>query len=65
MKKQINPIARIKSSRGLAAKIARGLGISEPSISKWERIPAERVIAVEKISGIPREELRPDLYAGK
>jgi DNA-binding transcriptional regulator YdaS (Cro superfamily) len=26
------------------------------------RVPAKRVIAVERISGVSRRELRPDLY---
>lgn len=32
------------------------------SVLKWTRVPARHVIALEEITGIPREELRPDLY---
>lgn len=34
------------------------------TISKWEkrRVPAERVLDVERQTGIPRHRLRPDLY---
>jgi TorA maturation chaperone TorD len=42
--------------------LARALGISQPAISAWKRVPADRVIAVEAASGIPRSQLRPDLY---
>src|SRR6185437_3505863 len=38
------------------------LGISQPSVSNWVRIPSERVLAVEGVTGVGREILRPDLY---
>src|SRR5262249_54810788 len=37
-------------------------GISQPSLSNWSRVPAERVLSVESITGIDRAVLRPDLY---
>lgn len=42
--------------------LARALGINYQAIQSWKRIPAERVVAIERITGIPREQLRPDLY---
>jgi DNA-binding transcriptional regulator YdaS (Cro superfamily) len=42
--------------------LARKLGIRYQSIQSWQQIPAERVIAVEKITGLAREMLRPDIY---
>lgn len=51
----------IKAVGGVAA-LAKGLGIAQPSVSNWQKIPAERVLAVENISGISRHALRPDLY---
>jgi TorA maturation chaperone TorD len=51
----------IRAAGGIGA-LARGLGISQPSVSNWQRIPAERVVAVEALTGIPRATLRPDLY---
>jgi TorA maturation chaperone TorD len=38
------------------------LGVAQPSISGWSRVPAERVVAVEAASGVTRDILRPDLY---
>ena len=52
----------IEAAGGIGA-LARGLGIRQPSVSGWSRVPAERVVAVEKMTGINREQLRPDLYA--
>lgn len=62
MAKKPDPMQKIKATRGMATKIAAALRITLPSISKWKKIPAERVVAVEAATGIPREELRPDLY---
>lgn len=36
--------------------------ISQPSVSNWSKIPAQRVIAVEAATGVRSTELRPDLY---
>jgi len=51
----------IEAAGGVAA-LARCLEISQPSVSGWSRIPAERVLAVEAVTGVHREQLRPDLY---
>lgn len=51
----------IEAAGGLAA-LAAPLGITAQAISQWEEVPPLRVLAVERISGVPRHELRPDLY---
>jgi len=48
---------------GGVAQLARKVGIAQPSVSNWTRIPAERVVAVEAATGIARRHLRPDLYS--
>jgi len=47
---------------GSISELARKLGLSQPSISNWTRVPAERVISVESLTGVSRVALRPDLY---
>jgi len=47
---------------GGVSELARRIGISQPSVSNWDKVPAERVVAVEAASGIERMRLRPDLY---
>ena len=47
---------------GGVSELARRIGIAQPSVSNWDRIPAERVIAVETATGVSRAILRPDLY---
>jgi TorA maturation chaperone TorD len=48
---------------GGVSELARQIGISQPSVSNWIRIPAERVISVEAATGVNRAVLRPDLYS--
>lgn len=48
---------------GSVSELARRIGISQPSVSSWDRIPAERVIPVESATGVSRSVLRPDLFA--
>jgi TorA maturation chaperone TorD len=52
----------IRAAGGVGA-LARKIGISQPSVSNWARIPAERVLSVEAATGVSRGILRPDLYA--
>ena len=52
----------IRVAGGVGA-LAKKLGISQPSVSNWSRVPAERVLLVEAATGVSRAMLRPDLYA--
>ena len=49
------------------AQAGKLLGVSGSTISRYEaglrRVPPERVIAVERITGIPRFVLRPDVFS--
>jgi TorA maturation chaperone TorD len=51
----------IRAAGGVGA-LARRIGISQPSVSNWTRVPAERVALVESVTGVDRVSLRPDLY---
>jgi len=52
----------IRAAGGIT-ELARRIGISQPSVSNWSRVPAERVLSVEAVTGVDRAVLRPDLYA--
>jgi TorA maturation chaperone TorD len=52
----------IRVAGGVGA-LARKIGISQPSVSNWSRVPADRVVSVEAATGVSRAILRPDLYA--
>lgn len=44
-------------------KLAELLGIERPSFYSWKNdIPPARVLDLERVTGISRHELRPDLY---
>ena len=45
-------------------QIAELLGVSCQAVQKWlkNKVPAERARAFSHITGIPRHELRPDLW---
>ena len=47
---------------GGVTELARRIGVAQPSVSNWDRVPADRVVAVENVTGVPRVRLRPDLF---
>jgi TorA maturation chaperone TorD len=51
----------IRAAGGITA-FARRIGISQPSVSNWRRIPSELVLSVEAATGVARGILRPDIY---
>lgn len=55
--------AAIKSA-GSGTELARRIGITPEAVCQWRgRVPVNRVIAVEAATGVPRERLRPDVFA--
>lgn len=50
---------------GSAAALAKLLGLERSTVSLWRkgRVPAERVPEIEAKTGIPRHQLRPDLWS--
>jgi DNA-binding transcriptional regulator YdaS (Cro superfamily) len=51
----------IAAAGGVMA-LAQALGISHQAVSLWKRCPATRVLDVERLSGISRYKLRPDVF---
>jgi DNA-binding transcriptional regulator YdaS (Cro superfamily) len=49
---------------GTAAELGRQVGVSRFAVQQWKEIgiPAVRVPAVSRLTGIPLHELRPDLF---
>jgi DNA-binding transcriptional regulator YdaS (Cro superfamily) len=47
---------------GGQVKLSQSLGISQPAISQWKKVPVHHVLNIEKITSIPRHDLRPDIY---
>lgn len=55
-------LAYLDGERGRRGKLAEELHISPSAISMWQRVPADRVLEVERITGISRHDLRPDVF---
>lgn len=49
---------------GGITSLAKSLKITHQAIYSWKKIPSERVVDIERVTGISRQQLRPDLYAG-
>lgn len=58
----MRPSELFKQAGIVASAVAVELQITQSAISQWDQIPAERVLKIEQITGIPRGKLRPDLY---
>lgn len=62
-----HPITAYRSSNRLSlSQFAERVGVSRSYACQWEtgarRVPAERAVEIERLTGIPREQLRPDLF---
>jgi DNA-binding transcriptional regulator YdaS (Cro superfamily) len=53
----------VKATGSIAA-LGRKLGITRGAVSQWRRVPLGRTVAIEKITGVPRQKLHPDLFKG-
>jgi DNA-binding transcriptional regulator YdaS (Cro superfamily) len=44
--------------------LAKALTVTPGAVSQWERVPAERLGDVARITGLSPEVIRPDLFLG-
>lgn len=54
----------IEQGGGIGA-VAKAMGLTEEGVRLWRvrgRVPDKHLIEFERLTGVPREELRPDLY---
>ena len=47
---------------GGPAALGRALGITGQAVSAWVKVPVKHLIAVEKLTGISRDKLSPDIF---
>lgn len=56
------PIAEAIKKAGSVKALAEAAGVRPQAISQWKAIPAERVARISEALGVPRHQLRPDLF---
>lgn len=61
-KKRVREIA---SKAGGVVALSKALGLSRAAVSQWSKVPIERLADVERLTGIPRRELRPDVFGAE
>ncbi len=60
-----SPITAVIQAAGGVMALSRAIGLrNHQSVYGWKRIPAEYVLKIEAVTGIPCYELRPDIYPG-
>ena len=64
---KLNPLRRFRLTsdpKVTLEDLGSRFGVNKSTVLRWEeeRVPAERVLDVERETGVPRHELRPDLY---
>jgi len=50
---------------GGQTSLARAIGCTQGHVSQWLRrgkVPADKVLKIERATGVPREQLRPDIF---
>lgn len=66
MDKTLSSVDLAIEALGGVTKAASALGIGNPSVvANWRtrgRVPAEKVLEVERLTAISRHELRPDIF---
>ena len=55
-------IDEIISILGGLRAVGEALGVTRQAVSQWKSCPHLQVLKLEKATGIPRHEIRPDLY---
>ena len=61
------PLTRAIAAAGGQSALARAIGVQQAHVWYWlkkrsGKVPAEKVLPIEEATGVPRHELRPDLY---
>ncbi|WP_024873117.1 transcriptional regulator [Tolumonas lignilytica] len=59
------PLEKAINSAGSQVLLAEMLGVTPQAVQQWKKsnkVPAERVISVERITGVSRHDIRPDIY---
>lgn len=59
----MDSLDEVAKERGGYAALARELGVARQTLYKWrQKVPLDRVVEIERLTGIPRSKLRPDIF---
>ena len=63
----MNGVQEAVKAVGSQAALARAMGVCRMTVCNWANgtvpVPSKKLITLETISGVPRQRLRPELYA--
>jgi DNA-binding transcriptional regulator YdaS (Cro superfamily) len=62
MNEHASPLQTAIQNVGTASELARQLGITPAAVLQWDKVPPNRVLQVERLSGVSRHVLRPDIF---
>lgn len=59
-------LVQCRKAAGSDSQLARDLGVAQPTVWRWinqsKQMPAEHVLDAERLYGVSRHDLRPDIY---
>lgn len=55
-------LKEITDRRGAVTRIAKACEISTAAVSRWRRVPRNRVMVVAEITGFNPHDIRPDIF---
>lgn len=62
----VGALLRAVKIAGSQAELARRVGKKQAHVWNWinrdKKVPADMVLAIEAATGVPRNDLRPDIY---
>ena len=56
------PLSKAIAAAGGASALSRLLNITPQAVLQWDKVPPNRVLDVERHTGVSRHELRPDIF---
>jgi hypothetical protein len=55
-------LLKVLDAAGGVMALARMLNLNHAVVSRWHQVPAHWIIEIENKTGVPREQIRPELY---
>jgi DNA invertase Pin-like site-specific DNA recombinase len=58
-------VKKLFAIHGMQSQIADACGIRSQAVSQWKRVPGHWVQIVSEVTGIPPEQIRPDIFKAR